>query len=158
MKGKWFLINTKPRKEFNVESILKINLQDVEVYCPKYIRKDKIRPFFPSYLFIKIKNDMILNTLKYTTGIRKIIKNEKGPIVVPEEIIKAIKEREENGYVKIIRKNLDLKRGDKVKIEDGPLHGMEGIFQEELKDSERVKILVSILLVETKKEYINRIG
>jgi transcription antitermination factor NusG len=157
MVSRWFLINTKPRKEFQVENILSINLDEVEVYCPKYMKKNNIRAFFPNYLFIKIADEKLFYTIKYTPGVRKIIGNGKGPVIVPEEIIKAIKEREEEGYVKIVRKNDDLRRGDKVKIEEGPFDGVEGIFQEELKDSERVKILVSLLLVETKKEYINKV-
>ncbi len=157
MVGKWFLINTKPRKEFQVENILRINLDKVEVYCPKYVKKDNVRAFFPNYLFIKIEDEKLFHTVKYTPGVRKIIGNGKGPVIVPEKIIYAIKNREEDGYVKVVRKNSGLRRGDKVKIEEGPFDGVEGIFQEELRDSERVKILVSLLLVETKKEYINKV-
>jgi len=153
----WYLINTKSNKEFFVKKALTKNLDNVEVYCPKYIKNQKPRAFFPNYLFSKFNPNKLFHTIKYTIGVRKIVRGENGPLVVPEKIIKTIKSNEKNGYIKLKRKNKNLKKGDKIRIEEGPLEGVEGIFQEALKDPDRVRILVSVILVQTKKEYINKI-
>ncbi len=157
-KGNWYLIISKPQKEFFVETAITENLSNVEVYCPKYKRKGKVKPFFPGYLFVRFDDEKFFSTIKYTIGVKNFLSVEGNPLIVPEEIINKIKENEEDGLVKIKRKNEKLKKGDRVRIEDGALKGMEGIFYEELKDSERVKILVSSLLVWAKKEDVSKVN
>ncbi len=154
----WYLIITKPQKEFFVEKALKENLKDLEVYCPKRLKKGKLKSFFPNYLFVKFDKDKYFHTIKYTMGVKSIFMVDGEPIKVPEEIIKKIRENEENGVVKIRRHSGLLKKGDRVRIEEGALEGIEGIFHSELKDSERIRILVSSILVITQKEKISKIG
>ena len=157
IEGNWYLALTKPQKEFFVERALKENLKEIEVYCPKYKKRGKIKPFFPGYLFVKFKDKKFFHTIKYTIGVKNFLTIEGEPFVVPEEIINKIKDNEENGIVIIKKKNEKLKKGDRVRIEEGALRGLEGIFYEELKDSERVKIFVSSLLVWAKKEDLSKI-
>ncbi len=154
----WYLLLTKPQKEFFVENALKDNLKGIEVYCPKHVKKGKVKPFFPGYLFVSFDNDAYFHTIKYTIGVRNIMMVDGEPLRVPKEIIEKIKSNEENGIIKIRSRNVKLKKGDKVRIEEGALEGIEGIFYSELNDSERIRILVSSILVLIEKEKVSKLN
>ncbi len=152
----WYLVSTKPQKEFIVAEVIGKSLDDVEVYLPKYRRRDgRVKPFFPGYLFLKFDKDKYFHTIKYTQGVRKIVSNDEGPIPVPEWIIKDLKSREENGLIKLGRKAKQLKTGDKVIIDEGPFKGWVGIFEKEINDSGRVVVLLSYMKINVNKEDIS---
>jgi len=63
---------------------------------------------------------------------------------VDQEIINIIRAHiDENGFVK---ENDELKPGDKVVISAGPLRNLIGIFEREVKGSERSMILLSAIV------------
>ncbi len=152
----WFLVSTKPKKEFIIESIITNSLSDVEVYLPKYKKRDgTIAPFFPNYIFIKFDPEKYFHIIKYTQGVRKIVSNDEGPVPVPEWIINDLKSREEKGIIKLGKKTKKLKPGDRVIIEEGPLRGWVGIFEKEVNDSGRVIVLLSYMKVNIRKEILS---
>jgi len=67
----------------------------------------------------------------------------ESPAPVDQEIIDIIRAHiDENGFVK---ENDELKPGDKVVISAGPLRNLIGIFEREVKGSERSMILLSAI-------------
>ena len=64
--------------------------------------------------------------------------------VIPEQIINAIKQRmsPDTGLIEI--QAVQIKPGDKVKVFDGPLAGLDGIVQEKNSDR-RIIILMDLL-------------
>ena len=65
------------------------------------------------------------------------------PSVVEEGIIESIQARIEGGFF-CIQPRL-LKRGQTVRIQQGPLMGLEAVFEQELNDQQRVALLLKSL-------------
>jgi transcriptional antiterminator RfaH len=152
---KWFVLNTKPKKEFQVERLFYEG--GFEFYCPKYKYDNKIKPFFSGYGFLWYDHPEQYRLVKYTRGVKRIIGNETGPIPIPEEMIQEIKAREINGYIELEKYGTEPDIGDEIEIMEGPLKGLRGIFRRELTEKERVIILLNYvsyqgqLIIEKKK-------
>jgi len=151
----WFVLSTKPKKEFQVERLF--DEGGFEFYCPKYKHDDKIKPFFSGYGFINFDHPEQYRLVKYTRGVKRIVGNEAGPIPMPEEMIQQIKAREINGYIELEKYGEEPDIGDEIEIMEGPLKGLRGIFRKELTEKERVIILLNYvsyqgqLIIEKKK-------
>jgi transcription antitermination factor NusG len=81
------------------------------------------------------------------------------PQEVGPEIVEAVRSRmDETGIVKLVKPPVEWKRGQKIKIGDGPFAGLDAIFVEALPDRERVVLLleaVSSFRVILKKEVLD---
>jgi transcriptional antiterminator RfaH len=85
-----------------------------------------ISPLFPGYLFAKFFFPR-LRMVKYASGVRNLVSFGPAPAIVGSEIIDGIRERLQGGVVV-----LNVHRfvpGDVVSIQDGPLCGLETIFE-----------------------------
>jgi transcriptional antiterminator RfaH len=151
----WFVLNTKPKKEFQVEKLFAEG--GIKVYNPKYVHDDRIKPFFPGYEFIYFNFPAQYQLVRYTRGVKRVVGNREGPIPVPEEVINGIKSREINGLIELYKYGEEPETGDEIEVVEGPLKGLRGIFKKELDDKERVIILLNYvtyqgkLLIEKKK-------
>jgi len=151
----WFVLNTKPKKEFQVEKIFSEG--GFKIYNPKYRQENRILPFFSGYEFIYFNHPSQYRTVKYTRGVRKVISNEKGPIPITETIINEIKKREIDGFIELNKYGSEPETGDEVQIMEGALKGLRGIFKKELTPKERAVILLNYvsyqghLIIEKKK-------
>jgi len=84
-----------------------------------------------------------LTKIRFTRGVHHVVCFGKSPAPVDQEIIDMIRAHiNENGFVK---ENDELKLGDKVVISAGPLRNLIGIFECEVKGSERSLILLSAI-------------
>lgn len=143
---KWYLVYTKPRNEDALER--KFADMGFEVLNPKvrerkYIRRritEAVSPLFPCYLFVRFDVFRNFRLVKYSRGVRKIVGAENCPIPVSDGIISSIEERTEGGYI-ALRKDM-FTAGDTVRIKAGPFEGFDAVFEKEVKDSERVSILL----------------
>jgi len=151
----WFVLNTKPKKEFQVERLFEEG--GLDFYCPRYIYEAREKPFFSGYGFIYFDYPAQYKLVKYTRGVKRIIGNQESPIPVPEEIIQQIKQREIAGYIEFEKYGGIPEIGDEIEIMEGPMKGLRGIFRKELTDKERVMILLNFvsyqgkLIIEKKK-------
>ncbi len=151
----WFVLNTKPKKEFQVERLFEQG--GIDFYCPRYVQESREKPFFSGYGFIHFDHPAQYRLVRYTRGVKRIIGNEIGPIPIPEEIIQRIKQREINGYVELEKYGEIPDIGDEIEIMEGPMKGLRGIFRRELTDKDRVVILLNYvsyqgqLIIEKKK-------
>lgn len=152
---KWFVLNTKPKKELQVEKLFFEG--GFEFYCPKYKQEDKIKPFFSGYGFINYDHPEQYRLVKYTRGVKRIVGNDSGPIPIPVEMINEIKKREVSGYIELEKYGEEPVIGDEIEIMEGPMKGLRGIFRRELTEKERVIILLNYvsyqgqLIIEKKK-------
>lgn len=158
----WFAINTNPRSEDMVSSLL--SQAGFEVFLPKIknSRKNKVDPLFPGYLFVRL-NLQVQNwvRIKYLHGVRKILSYGDTFIPIPETMIAIIKRQSIKDNF-IINK-LALKAGDKVRFLKGPFEGLEGRFSGEISGRERVKILLEavqnwVFTVEAEAREISKVG
>lgn len=137
----WYVINTKPKKEFQVERLFTEG--GIEIYNPKYLHEDRIKPFFPGYEFIYFDFPDQYRLVKYTRGVKKVVGVREIPVPIPEEVISEIKSREVNGLVEIDKYGEKPVVGDEIEVVEGPLRGLRGVFKKELTAKERVLILLN---------------
>jgi transcriptional antiterminator RfaH len=151
----WYVVNVKPKKEFQVAKLFAEG--GFTYYNPVYKQDDRVRPFFPSYGFLVFEFPDQYQMVKYTRGIKRVVGNKAGPIPVPDEVIREIRAREIGGLIELEKHGLMPQVGDEIEVAEGPLKGLKGIFQKEIDDKERVMILLSYvsyqgqLLIEKKK-------
>ena len=145
----WYAVSTKPHQEYQAEG----NLQrlGVETFCPqlkqrKVIRRVSqmvIRPLFPGYLFARLNIEDQYRAATYARGVRRIVAFGSTPARVEEELIQGIKDRLSQGYLTLTPR--PLAPGQVVKIQDGPLSGLEAVFEREMSDHQRVVLLLRTL-------------
>lgn len=137
----WFVLNTKPKKEFQVEKLFREG--GFEVYNPKYLQDNRILPFFSGYEFLYFEYPTQYHMVQYTRGVKKVVGNRDGPIPIHEEVISSIKAREVNGFIELYKYGDEPEIGDEIQVVEGPLKGLKGIFKSELTHKERVLILLN---------------
>jgi len=145
----WFIINSKPKQEFDAEKNLR-NL-NVNVYLPVYNKKikknktkvDRVAPLFSGYLFAQFAIDESYQKVKYTRGVKTILGYNEYLWTIADEKIQDIKFRENHGIVLLRKREDSFRKGDRIFIDEGDFEGWEGIFQEELPDRERAIILLT---------------
>ena len=152
----WCAVQTHVRAED--KAAFHLRRQGYEIFLPKHLKRRKharridwvSTPLFPRYLFVAIKPDITpWWAIRSTVGVGSLICFGDSPAVVPENIITEIKARQdENGMVKL-HAGSAFKRGDRVKIIDGPLNDLEGLFESPTNE-DRVTILLSLMGREVK--------
>ena len=135
-KKKWLVFYTKSRAEkatdvnlrkFGFESYLPL----MTVYRQWSDRKKKVEvPLFNSYIFVYELESSIPNILKIP-GISWNIRHNGVPAYLREKEIVVIERFIESGLTIEIGPVEDLKKGDQVKIMDGPLKGTIGYLSGE---------------------------
>lgn len=144
---RWYVVCTKPKNEARAASNLaggKIDVLAPRIKFKKY--KDGkfvyvTEPMFPGYIFVKFHPVDQYRLVKYTRGIKNIV-NFNGKIIpLQDELINFIKSELNEGDIAIVQKK-ELKKGEKVIIQEGPFKGFSGIFEKELDGKERVAILL----------------
>ena len=151
----WYVLNTKPKKEFHVEKIFME--AGFRVYNPRYKQDEKVKPFFPGYEFIYFDFPEQYRLVKYTRGVKKIVGTKEGPTPIPEDVLYALKAREVNGLIELLKYGEEPELGDEIEVVEGPLKGLKGVFKRELSDADRVLILLNYvsyqgqLVIERKK-------
>ncbi len=154
----WYVIQTKPLSEDNVEQHLKN--AGLETFLPKIrqmVRSKKrgasrVKSLFPSYVFahLDLKDPELHRMVRYTRGVRKILGDGVTPVSVPNEMIEIIRERV--GGEGVIEQGLVMKKGDTVKIRGGVFKDLVGILEKPVSSAGRVKVLLQILHHQVKCE------
>jgi len=146
----WYLIYTKPRSE--QKAVTHLDEQGFKTYLPR-CRIQKMRKsrriavteaLFPNYLFIRL-DDKLDNwaPIRSTPGVSKLVRFGQMPARVPDIFIDSLKANDdENGLQEIASPS--FKHGDKVRLLDGPMAGLEAIYQT-AKGSDRAMIMLSVL-------------
>ena len=146
----WFAVRTQPRAE--EKAVRHLANQGFATYLPRYRRRIRharrnqivLRPLFPGYLFVELDPTRCRwRSINGTVGVNEILTNGDLPLAVPEAIIAEIKSREdETGAVKLASPS--FRRGQAVRLTEGPLADVSGLF-EEMRDENRIVLLVSLL-------------
>lgn len=142
---KWHAIYTRPRAEKQVNQ--RLQEKGINSYLPlqKKLRQWSDRkkwvetPLFSSYIFVKITRAEYDEVLK-TDGVVKYITFEGKAATIPQDQIDNLKI--------IVDSNAEVEttwekrqRGDKVRVNGGPLKGLTGIL---ISDGGRKKVLVQV--------------
>ena len=140
----------KPHKERSVCRLL--GARELKVYFPtiavepKNPRAAKERAYFPGYLFVNVDlADLGENALRWTPGTRGLVRFGGEPAVVPEGLIQELRRR--LAELETIRERWpkDLKKGDRIRIVNGPFKGYEAIFDAHVSGKDRIQVLLAFL-------------
>ena len=101
-----------------------------------------VSPLFPGYLFVRC-SPLEWRMVQYARGVRSLVLFGSGPAVVSNEIIHEISRRLQGGMV--VPHTPRFAHGDVVRIQEGPLCGLEAIFEQELAGQQRAMLLMKML-------------
>jgi len=147
---KWYAVHTSSRHEETVH--MRLEAKEIPVFLPKIEkwssrkdRKKRIRvPLFNGYLFINVHLDKYtwLHVLK-TPGVARIVGNQNEPVPIPDEQIDSIRILLNNDVM--LNPVPYLKIGQRVRIVNGPLTGVEGILVRTSPGKNKLVVSVDLL-------------
>jgi transcriptional antiterminator RfaH len=143
-------MRSKPRKE--VVLWRQLLERDIEVFFPRVRvnpvnpRSRKIRPYFPGYLFVRTDIEEVgLSTFQWMPHAIGLILFGGEPAYVPDALINAIRKRVDEINEAGGELFDGLKRGEPVRVHEGPFAGYEAIFDERVSGKERVRVLLKLI-------------
>jgi transcription antitermination factor NusG len=147
MPADWFAVYTKHQHEKSAASLLE--RKGIRQFLPLYRevhrwkdRKQKVvLPLFPCYLFVLTDLSRKLEVLQ-TAGVRWFVENAGRACPVPEAEIEALQKVCASGIR--VEPHPFLKQGDTVRLNEGPLAGLQGILTQ-LKNEHRIVLSVELL-------------
>jgi transcription antitermination factor NusG len=130
IKDQWFALEVKPRLERNTARLLEE--KGFESFLPLYHCRRRWRhriatielPLFPGYLFCRFEACIRMPVLT-TPGVLSVLSLARVPAPIPDHEIDAIRRLVESGSN--LQRLPYITEGQRVRIETGPLRGMEGI-------------------------------
>ena len=147
----WFSVWCKPRQEAVAEENLQ--RQGFNVYLPRLQTKqrrrgkwvDVIEALFPRYLFVQV-DPLQRSTapIRSTRGAIGLVSFGREPAVVPNQMVNLIMQREDEALGMRRDERPLFAAGDPIRLAEGPLAGVEGIFAQE-DGEQRVLVLLDLL-------------
>ena len=145
----WYALHTHPKQEIRADYNLKA--WSIETFTPQFKERRQntftgapffvVKPLFTGYIFARFNLDSLYHKVRFTRGVHSLVGAADGPIPVQEEIIDTIRSR--MGKEGLVQIGESFNPGDQVIIKEGPLKNFTGVFEREMKDSERVMILLN---------------
>jgi len=147
----WYVIKTQPKQEVRAECNL--TAWNINTFHPKISERCispfsglvsyVIKPLFSRYIFAQFDVNTTYRRICFTRGVHSVLNFGSGPVSLDNEIIKLIQSRVgQDGLVKL---DNELHQGDQVMIDSGPLKHLAGIFQHDIKGTDRVAILLTAI-------------
>lgn len=151
----WFVIHTHARQEDRADGNL--IAWGIETFTPK-LREVRykpytgepayvVKPLFSRYLFARFRLSNLYHKIRFVRGIHSLVNFNNIPCPVDDELIGLIKARtSDDGFIRMADR---LKPGDEVIIKEGPLKDFSGIFKQEMKSQDRIRILLNTVTCQT---------
>ncbi len=147
----WFAVHTHAGAESKAKAHLE--RQGFDVYLPRYSKRRsharKVEwvpaPLFPRYLFVAL--DLAVarwRAVHSTIGVHHMVCHGTEPAAVPETLIEAIREREDERGLIAVEQPAPFARGETLRIMSGTFADQFGLF-DGLADEDRVIVLLSML-------------
>jgi transcriptional antiterminator RfaH len=148
MSAEWYVLQTKPRKEDYVAE--QLGARNAEIFFPRLMesvrigeaRQQRLAPMFPSYLFIRLNVDEKGKGVRYTPGVKDFLRCDGEPEPISPEVVETLQHRTGPSGVYCPPPPY-LAPGARLRIDEGPLRGMDVIFEKELSGPERVAVLLA---------------
>lgn len=145
----WFAVRTHRKREMQATTVL--THLGIESYFPqiaawKRPKQQRVpqEALFPGYVFARVDiagNQWVM--ARSAPGVAYFLGAANAPVSIPEELIDAIKDRAEAQSRE--RRQPRFMPGDHVRIESGPFHGLEAVFDGTLNGTGRVRVLLTLL-------------
>ncbi len=151
MQRSWFVVRTKPRQETVARD--QLENQGFDVYLPlvntRITHARKVswqpRPFFSGYLFMHLSEDeQRWTAIRSTIGVLAPVSFGDFYPPMPDAAIEMLRSRQdEHGYIMVINNPASpFNAGDTVRLNDGSLKGLEGVFLE-MRGQDRAMVLLN---------------
>jgi transcription antitermination factor NusG len=146
--SRWFAVRVKSQHERTVATAIRgKGLTDfLPVYESRRRWSDRVKsvemPLFPGYVFCHIDPAVRLPILTIP-GVMHFVGIGKAPVPIEDGEIQAIQKAERSGLR--VEPSAYLNVGQRVRLEEGPLEGMEGIL---LEVRNHCRIVVSLTLLQ----------
>jgi transcriptional antiterminator RfaH len=148
---RWFAVQTQPRMELWARS----NLwqRGFEVYLPRHAKRRRharkvdtvTLPLFPGYLFVQADMEQgHRRRIDSAPGVAYTVAFGDRPAALADSVIAEIRAREADDGLVHLDPTFGLKPGEAVRLTDGALGDMVGLF-DGASDANRVAVLLSIL-------------
>ncbi|WP_126455416.1 transcription/translation regulatory transformer protein RfaH [Sulfuriflexus mobilis] len=145
----WYLVYTKPKQETVAQQ--QLEQQGYVTYLPMIMnvkrrngrRRHVNEPFFPRYLFIHLdQSHDNWAPIRSTLGVSTLVRFGQMPTPISEEIIEAIRSRENPDGLQHVKD--EISKGVNVRVLDGPMAGLEGVFVARTGE-QRVMLLLELM-------------
>lgn len=145
----WFVVQSRPRQEVLAAAAIEVRTA-LDVFVPEIIetrRSRKVRrPLFPGYLFVATDPEALpLHTINKTPGVLRVVGFDGLPRAVDADVVAILRARCTQIIAEGGLPQHSYKPGDAVRVTDGPLAGLEGVFQGPMTPAERVHVLLTFL-------------
>lgn len=145
--AQWYALTVKPNHEKTAAQSLES--KGLEAFLPLYRARrrwsDRVKdldlPLFAGYIFCRFQAHERTKVLA-TPGVASVVGFGHGPAAVPDSEIHAVRTLVSSGLA--VKPWPFLRVGERVRIEAGPLGGVEGILTQ-VKDTWRVVVSVELL-------------
>ena len=160
-KARWFAVFCKPRQEgVAEENLLR---QGFRVYLPRIRIRHRRRAqwiysvevLFPRYLFVRFDPERrSAAPVRSTRGAVGLVRFGGEPALVPDAVMNALMQREDSASGLHQDDCPPFRAGDPIRVVDGLLAGMDGIFTQQ--DGERRVIVLLDLLGKANRVTVSR--
>jgi len=145
---RWYVVQSKPREELRAQHFL--GEKGFHTYLPRMevervLGVKKItaeKPLFPGYLFCRFNPEESLAHVRWTRGVFKILPESVSPSPIQEEVVASIQSLEQRDG--LIRKK-PLRTNDPIRVTQGPMKDILGIFDHWTSDRGRVRVLLNFM-------------
>lgn len=146
MPAYWYVLKTKPRAEALVANLL--SHWGVPHFAPLITtlkgRKESKEYLFPGYMFFRLEpGSRLWPMVRWMQGVNHIVTAEGVPIPVDDAVVAEVRRRTEEWNAGAYRRV--FRRGEVAQITQGPLAGLEAVFQGYLPGQQRCEALLRFL-------------
>lgn len=151
MQSHWYVLGSKPGKEFFLEQHLRE--QALPVFLPTFEyripsrRGTRTKPYFPGYLFVQADLDVVGESFfRWMPNALGLVTFGEVPARVPDPVLAELREHlsaPQGGTRK--RSRQQFRSGESVRIDGGPFTGYSAIFDSHLSGSDRARVLLDLL-------------
>jgi transcriptional antiterminator RfaH len=146
---RWYVVHIKARQELLVAGLLEA-MAEVVVYLPQVTRRTgqraKAALLFPGYLFVQADlGQTRASAIDKTPGVIRLVAFGGQPQPVPDAAMASLQARVQELNQQGGLPQHPFQPGDSVRITEGPLGGLEGVFQGPMRPAQRVRVLLQFL-------------
>lgn len=147
----WYLVHTKPARETTAAEHLE--RQGFQTFLPRTRRqvrhagrwRERIEAMFPRYLFVRLDTDEdSWAPIHSTIGVSRLVRFGNRPAVAPANLVEDLRQHADADSIVSIENAADFEPGQRVRVVDGPLAGIEGIIKAK-SARDRVDLLLGIV-------------
>jgi transcription termination/antitermination protein NusG len=157
----WYVLKVQSSREDTIRDALerRVKIQGLQKYFGRIvvptekiteIRNNKKRTVerktYPGYIMVEMElNEKTWFTVRETPGVGDFVGAHGTPTkMTSTEVNQMLNEQEQSSTAELPKVKIDVERGDRVKIKDGPFENFEGTVEEVIEARGLVKVMLII--------------